>query len=746
MIIYSEKFHTYSDKIPDSLFVRRADSDSDVFCTTKDGRNCIEIYDGGNAYLSDTFMPATFCESFFERQYGKMTFKIKVFADDRCREDFGFCIGLRGYDRNHAIQIEIKKHKIVQRIGNINHWLYDKEIILADDIVMNQWYDLQLDIDIRQHTFDFWLAGELKKENVMFWKNVDNISSFVIAAGRKDPCVERYLSFSDIEVESVEQAQPEPVYTHENRVRGKAPFKTLYGHDLTNAGIRWFKRPEDYFEALKSTVTELKGTGVDACLFQPYMTSVPLWPSKFYPPLEHITWWRKTFHTDVGQLLKIVEKGVDIVGEYVKWCRDSEISPFLSVRLNDIHHLFHFKNWKEFKPAPNLSEVIPRFYVENLEWMIDRNGEAPEAKGLNWRYEGSRKFKLEFIKELAEYDIDGIELDFMRNLAYYRPDELSLKEMEEITTGFVKEVRRILDEAAEKRPDKKKIWLCARIPAECDIMPLVGISIPALIKAGVEMLNVSSSFFTVNYEDLEKITVQADGASLYREGCHLCGVTGKGSYSGDASKRTTPLHYYTQANLAYKSGFDGYSTFNFAYYRGDGGKAWCNEPPFYIYDNIGDRDWVANVPQHYTVAWGGEYCAGSPHSKRIQMKRNIAQGQFVGFEMRMASPQGGWQEDGKIRIQCNDNLRYTSWRLWFNDTELEPTYDRSEYVSAYNGGFGIPDEYKAWIVPKELMRDGINYIGVKLEDGEDIEIIYIDLQVGGSGQQPCSVKKLFPGQ
>ena len=98
--------------------------------------------------------------------------------------------------------------------------------------------------------------------------------------------------------------------------------------------------------------------------------------------------------------------------------------------------------------------------------------------------------------------------------------------------------------------------------------------------------------------------------------------------------------------------------------------------------------------------------------------------------MRMASPQDGWKEDGKIRIQCESNLRYTSWRWWFNDVELIPTKDKSEFISVYNGGFGNPDEYKAWIVPKELMRDGINYIGVKLEDGDDTEIIYIDLQVG----------------
>lgn len=735
MVIYSLNFDDSNNNLPENLFCRAATENAEIFCEEKQNVRCLTLFDGGNDYISpDTFMPSTFCESFFKRQYGQISVELNVCLDKRCREDYGMVFGLRGYDRNHAISIEFKKNRIVQRIGNVNHWLYDKEIVLAENIDADHWYNIRLNVDIEKHMFDFYLNGELKKEHVVFWKFVDNIASFVIGAGRKDPRVERCLSVADIKIETIRQSALPEAYSCRKRIHGKAPFKTLYGNDLTNAGIRWFTRPDDYLEALKSTVTELKDTGVDVCLFQPYMTTVPLWPSKFYPPLEHIKWWRETYKTDVGQILKIVERGVDIVGEYVNWCKDSNISPFLSVRLNDTHHMAHIRDIDNFNPTPNLAEVLPRFYIEHVEWMLgrDKDEKTWDQISLNWRLEEPRKIRLEFIKELVEYDIEGIELDFMRNSSFYRPDELSFDEMEIITTNFVKEVRKILDDASEKRDNKKKIWLCARIPADSDALQRIGISIPKIIEAGVEMLNISSSLHTVNYEDLEKITKQADGVALYREGCNSSGTTGNGDINTCAYKRTTPLQFYTQANLAYKSGFDGYSTFNFAYYRwADAPKRGAtNEPPFYIYENIGNKEWVANAPQHYTLGWAGDYCASNPHSKRIPLKRHVSCGQFNGFEMRMASPQDGWKEDGKIRIQCESNLRYTSWRLWFNDVELIPTKDKSEFISVYNGGFGNPDEYKAWIVPKELMRDGINYIGVKLEDGDDTEIIYIDLQVG----------------
>ena len=56
----------------------------------------------------------------------------------------------------------------------------------------------------------------------------------------------------------------------------------------------------------------------------------------------------------------------------------------------------------------------------------------------------------------------------------------------EIITRFVADVRAVLDRTA--RADHHR-WLCARVPCKLDMQADIGIDLPSIIDAGVEMLN-----------------------------------------------------------------------------------------------------------------------------------------------------------------------------------------------------------------------------------------------------------------
>ena len=62
---------------------------------------------------------------------------------------------------------------------------------------------------------------------------------------------------------------------------------------------------------------------------------------------------------------------------------------------------------------------------------------------------------------------------------------------------------------------------------------------------------------------------------------------------------------------------------------------------------------------------------------------------------------------------------------------LAETDDRSEPFGApYSPLIGTPECHRAWIVPQEIMKDGINEIEVRYTEGsEPISIVFVDLAV-----------------
>jgi len=91
-----------------------------------------------------------------------------------------------------------------------------------------------------------------------------------------------------------------------------------------------------------------------------------------------------------------------------------------------------------------------------------------------------------------------------------------------------------------------------------------GLDLPAFVQAGVDMINLSSSYFTCQATDLRRIRKQAPSAALYLEMTHTP-MTGKalGGSGTQVFQRTTDQQFYTTAHLAYTQGADGVSLFQF---------------------------------------------------------------------------------------------------------------------------------------------------------------------------------------
>ncbi len=218
---------------------------------------------------------------------------------------------------------------------------------------------------------------------------------------------------------------------------------------------------KDYVETLKMAgcrsaifCVNARKTNYDSLAWEPY------W--KGYDPRQGVS--QKLFEgisqedaANWDALLRKMEdfhsRGLDYPALALKHSREKGISPWLSVRMNDIHygdkteHPFHssfIKSHPEF-----MRKTAQRNYFSNA---LDYG-----------RAEVRNHFKSLIAEILERYAMDGLELDFMREpFLFSEGCEASGRQ---ILTSWLKNEIRPLVEAAGKR-NGHKIWLGVRLPSD----------------------------------------------------------------------------------------------------------------------------------------------------------------------------------------------------------------------------------------------------------------------------------------
>ncbi len=201
---------------------------------------------------------------------------------------------------------------------------------------------------------------------------------------------------------------------------------------------------------------------------------------KSYPP-EGRNALRGWIHT----AWQLHQDGIDPYRVWIDRSRKKKISPWISMRMNDLHcvddeqSFLHSEFWRN---NPQLRRVSYRF----REW---------RDKAFDYGRQEVRAYHMKLVKELIErYDFDGLELDWMRFGSYFRPGYES--EGVPILTAFVSHVRRLLDNAEQKRGHRIKLG--ARIPSRP--VTAVGLGMDGVTwarKGLVDMLVITPHFATI---------------------------------------------------------------------------------------------------------------------------------------------------------------------------------------------------------------------------------------------------------
>lgn len=513
----------------------------------------------------------------------------------------------------------------------------------------------------------------------------------------------------------------------------RAPFRLLYDNDTTNltSCVSPFHREREPFrpEMLEASVDEVTRAGVDAHLLQPGVGWVPMWPTKLFSLEEHYAWIKERYGRDPDPFGQFVLAGGDIVKTFIDRCRLRGQAALISVRLNDAHNKESADPKAGVKAGPSIGMSVTRFYVEHPEYRIKPGSLRSNDVVLNWAIPEVRARAFAIVRELCEnYDLDGIELDFLRFYSYFREEETPVAERYAIMTGFVREVRALLDRTTRGGRHR---WLGVRIPAYLASLPLLGIDVPAFVAAGVEMVNASAHYFTTQQQDLAPLRQQAGDAKLYFELCHSIwnGPHVGAGYDAFLFRRASAEELTTTAHLGYARGVDGISLFNMAYYRQHGGpgRGTFEEPPFDLFAKLKDPAWLARQPQHWFIAPGWR----APGMKPTPVPHDLAPGaKPARFAFDLAPPAGGWKGEARLRIQGEASLAGQDWQARFNGEGLAANADVSEPFPGANPGLlGKPEEMRAWTVSAHLLRPGANALEVSFQGASKARLVYLDLAI-----------------
>ncbi len=151
-----------------------------------------------------------------------------------------------------------------------------------------------------------------------------------------------------------------------------------------------------------------------------------------------------------GKCQVIHDLDVDYPATVVKRCRERKISPWISLRMNDCHcndrpdHGFHGDFWK----------LNPQYAVKGFNDYF--------ATCLDFAHQEVRDYFMALVEEtLTRYDIDGLELDFMREPYLFSKG----KEQSDapILTQWLREVYKLVKKYAKQRGHD--IRLGVRLPS-----------------------------------------------------------------------------------------------------------------------------------------------------------------------------------------------------------------------------------------------------------------------------------------
>ncbi len=221
-----------------------------------------------------------------------------------------------------------------------------------------------------------------------------------------------------------------------------------------------------------------------------------------------------TYNTKVGEVLvehgsefgireqdrnitaEMIADGTDPLQENVEFARKNGFEIFFSNRMNDTHDAAHradkpYYLWTKFK------EDHPEFLFGSIGEKLP-NG---RWSSVDFAHKEVRDLCVQFFKEVCEnYDVDGVELDFLRHFELFKTvgrGGIASQEQVDMITDMVRQIRKVTEEAGMKRGNP--ILVLTRVPTSPEYAKRAGADIGKWIEEGLVDIVVGSDYFRLDF-------------------------------------------------------------------------------------------------------------------------------------------------------------------------------------------------------------------------------------------------------
>jgi hypothetical protein len=425
----------------------------------------------------------------------------------------------------------------------------------------------------------------------------------------------------------------------------------------------------------------------------------------------------------------LLDAKVDWLAEAAQACRARQVSPWVSIRMNDFHG--HKNIQGSFFNVPLLKDPAMRLRHSGYSPTMYEPG---YRGGLNYERPEVRALMLAQIREVVEdYDYEGLELDWWRQPLCCEPN--ATPATIELMSNWLREVRALTARRAQQTGRPYPLGL--RIPGKPETMRSIGLDVAMLCREGTIDFVSPSGFWCTSWEMPHDTLRQQLGArvaifGVVEDGANPLPTRAPGRDLAQNVRYVSASREMMHANAAGKLvlGANGIEWFNF----------FCTDQPripgmacdYAALRDIHRLDLLRGLPKHYSFSLSGFGLVLPPFEITPQLPVVLEKGWNHVFRLPMCAEPADRGLELVIQVVLKAGDSFAALPVAFNDcwprlearaTDLLlfPCGPLTHHAPV-NKGYDFR-------YPLSLVRDGWNEISLENGGDQPITIVCLELAV-----------------
>jgi len=405
---------------------------------------------------------------------------------------------------------------------------------------------------------------------------------------------------------------------------------------------------------------------------------------------------KRRFETQLVKSIRALhERGCDYPQRMLDRARHHKLGAWISVRMNDTHY-----------PSQPTHPYHSTFWQSHPDWHLSN-------KGLDFERPEVRDHYLKLVREIcSRYDVDGIELDFLRFWLYFRPDREH--NGTKLMANFVEQARAATRQAEQRLGHP--VQLAVRLPGVPWIARRHGLDAVAWAQAGLVDLIVAGSFWhsvdgDIPVETWKGLLVGTDvDVAVHLEDGINSGASGRRTMTHEEMRGVLTSGLHRGADAVYF-----FNLFTGPYHR------WPREDHDRLLTDAGSYAALKAAPRRHVLTITSPWAAGEPGDARSLPYS----GKYAVFRLHIG-PKPQPQQKTRIELVVENHGQPLQVRLngiacnWSKLTE--PKHIRT---SGWTGPGQEPRH--VYVVPADAISDGYNLI--EAVDSKSFKITWVEISV-----------------